>query len=303
MGLPGITTHVFTDPVLRGSILEAFRVEREGEKWVWKECGFDEMSSNKAFEEITEFAGMGLAARREELAQGTTDSIKQGFTTRVNIFSYAINFPISREAQMRKEINKVVQGTKSVMESLRYTVEVVCADLLGNGFSTTTGITLPDTKAIFATDHTLPRGGTYSNKITAASVSEEGVEAMSILAGRMVGGHGLPTKHTLKKIVIPVEQRFEARRVLKSDKQNWTSNNAINAIKEDNIVPVENEFLPSTSNWFGVTNAKQGAVLIWGEQPNVTEVGMDLNRAVVWSGNMMFGIGVPGPRRWIGSEF
>ncbi len=303
MASSGVTSHQFTDPVLRGSILEAFREERDSEKWVWKDCGFDEMSSNKAFEEIVEMAGLGLAARREEMAQGVTDSVKQGLTTRINVYSYAINFPVSREARKRNEINKVIQGTKSVMESLRYTVEILTADLLGNGFNTTSGITLPDGKSLFATDHPLARGGTYSNEITAASVSEEGIEAMSILAGRMVSSAGLPAKRKLVKIVVPVEQRYEARRVLKSELQNSTTTNAINALREDNIRVVENEFLPSTSNWLGVTDAKQGAMVVWGEQPNVEEVGQDLNRAIVWSGNMMLGIGVPGPRRLIGSEF
>ena len=65
----GVVTSQFTDPVLRGSLMDTFRVANESREFEWKKCGFEEMTSDKAFEEIAEFAGLGLAPRREELAQ------------------------------------------------------------------------------------------------------------------------------------------------------------------------------------------------------------------------------------------
>jgi hypothetical protein len=297
----GVVTSQFTDPVLRGSLMETFRVSNESREFEWKKCGFEEMTSDKAFEEIAEFAGLGLAPRREELAQGAVDIVKQGYTVRINQFAYSINMPVSREAQKFKQYRDAIMGTESVNESLHNSVEILCADVFANAFSTTIGL-LPDGKPICSLAHKLPRGGTFDTVITAASIGQTSIEAMMILAAKMPGGHGIPVGVKLKKLVIPEELKFEAKRVLQSQLQFDTVNNAVNALKDEGLAPVTNRYLASTSNWFGVTDAKLGLLVIWTEKPNLVEVGMDLNRATVYSGNMMLGIAAVNPRRLLGSN-
>ena len=297
----GVVTSQFTDPVLRGSLLETFRVSNEQRDFEWKKCGFEEMTSDKAFEEIAEFAGLGLAPRREELAQGAVDIVKQGYVVRINQYAYSINMPVSREAQKFKQYREAIMGTESVNESLHNSVEILCADVFGNAFSTTAGL-LPDGKPICAVGHKLPRGGTFDTAITAASIGQTSIESMYILAAKMPGGHGIPVGVKLKKILVPWDQYFETKRVLKSDGQYDTPNRAINALSDEGLDIATNRYLPSTSNWFGITDAKLGILVIWTEKPNLVEVGMDLNRATVYSGNMMVGIAPVNPRRLLGSN-
>jgi len=297
----GVVSGQFSDPVLRGSLLETFRVANDKQEKVWKKCGFQEMTSQKAFEEIAEFAGLGLAPRREELAQGAVDLVKEGYTTRINQYSYSINLPVSKEAQKFKQYRDAIMGSESVSESLWNSVEILCADVYGNAFSTTTQL-LPDGQPICSASHKLPRGGTFSTTLGAVSFSETGIEAALIQAAKMPGGSGIPVGVKGAKLIIPEDYKFEAKRILKSEGQNWTANNAVNALKDEDLGYQANRYLPSTSNWFMNTNAKMGLMLIWTEQPNITEVGMDLNRAIVWSGNMMLGISCVNPRSTLGSS-
>lgn len=296
----GVVTSQYTDPVLRGSLMETFRVSNEQRDFEWKKCGFEESTSEKAFEEIAEFAGLGLAPRREELAQGAVDIVKQGYTVRINQYAYSINMPVSREAQKFKQYRDAIMGTESVNESLHNTVEILAADVFGNAFSTTAGL-LPDGKPICATGHKLPRGGTFDTAITAASIGQTSIESMYIMSAKMPGGHGIPVGVKLQSILVPWETYFETKRVLGSQLQYDTANNAINPLKEEGLKIVTNRYLPSTTNWFGITNAKLGLLVIWTEKPNLVEVGMDLNRATVYSGNMMLGIAPVNPRKLLGS--
>ena len=172
--------------------------------------------------------------------------------------------------------------------------------MFAQAFSTTVNL-LPDGKPICSLAHKLPRGGTFDTVITAASIGQTSVEAMMILAAKMPGGHGIPVGVKLKKFVMPEELKFEAKRVLQSQLQFDNANNAINALKDEGLSVVTNRYLASSSNWFGVTDAKLGILVIWTEKPNLVEVGMDLNRATVYSGNMMLGISAVNPRRLLGS--
>lgn len=297
----GVVTSQFTDPVLRGSLLDTFRVANESKQFEWKKCGFEEMTSQKAFEEIAEFAGLGLAPRREEMAQGAVDLVKQGYVTRINQYAYSINMPVSREALKFKQYRDAIMGAESVAESMHNTVEILCADVFGNAFSSTVGL-MADAQPLCSASHKLPRGGTFSTVITAASIEQASIEAMLVQAAKMPGGHGIPVGVKLKKLIVPWDQYFQAKRVLNSAQQYDTANNAINAVKDEGLGIETNRYLPSTTNWFGQTDAKLGVLVIWTEKPNMVEVGMDLNRATVYSGNMMLGIGLVNPRRFIGSN-
>lgn len=299
----GVVTGQFTDNVLRGSLMEAFRVSLESTKPKWKEIGaFEEKTSKKAFEEIAEFAGLGLAPRKEELAQIAVDVVKQGYTKRINQLAYAIQMPVSEEAKRFKQYNEAIDGAKSIAESLQQTQEVIMHDVFGNAFSTTLGLG-PDALCLCSTAHKLPRGGTFATAITAASISSTAIEAMMILARKMPGSNGLPVGVQMKTILVPEDRLYDARRILKSDGQWDTANRSINALAEDGLQIKASRYLPSTTNWFGLTDAKMGLLVIWTQKPEFREYGVDSTRAHIFDGYQMFGVDWVNPRRVIGSNF
>lgn len=297
-----ITTHEFTDAILSGSIKSKFEQTVKASEKKWKALGFKEETTTKPFEEYVEIAGLGLPSERLELQQAPFDSIKVGATTRLNLLSYGINMAVAKEAQRNKRINQILKGAKSVADSLATALEILAADVYSNAFSTTTQL-LPDGYCICSASHLDPRGNTFSTYLGSTSFTESSIEAALIAAEKMASSTGIPTGVKPKAIVVPPEYKFEARRILQSPQQSHTGNNAINALKDDNLKPEINRYLSSTSNWFVVNDVENGLVCLWGEKPNVVEVGQDLNRASIWSGNMMVAFGCAGnPRVLLGSD-
>lgn len=304
---PGVTTHQFTDAVLRGSVLRTFREEIQKAQVLWKQCGFETVTTNKPFEEIVEFAGLGLAPRHEEMQQIATDSIKQGYTKRINIYAYAVQLPVSEMAKKVGDLSKAIMGSKSVAESLLQTQEHIHADVFGNAFSSTVGLH-PDGQPLCSTSHALIVGGTYSNSLGNTSLTETGIESMLILARKMPNGRGLPMGGGLgvKKLVMQHDRYFDAKRILRSDRQANTANNAINALKGEadggEMGIVANTYLPSTSNWFGITSAKNGLMSVWLEKEDMRDYGVNQNRTHVFDGYEAFGADFVNPRAVIGSS-
>lgn len=301
----GVTVTQFTDPVLRGSITDSFNTWNADKKdsEVWKQCGFKEMDSVKPFEEYTEFSGMGLAPRQSEFQNAATDIVKQGMDTRINQYIYGINMPVGQMALKSKDVKAVIQPSKAVAESLYNTREILHADVFANAFSTTVGL-LPDGQPIIGASGTLARGGVMNNLLSGASFSETAIEAGFILADKMPGGHNIPVGVEVKSVIIPPEYRFDAHRILKSQNQSWNANNATNALREQagDVKIVRNRFFASSSNWFLLTDADLGLITVWMQKPDIEEVGMSHQKAVIWYGSQIVGIGCVNRRALIGSN-
>ncbi len=286
---------------LKETLLFAFRTSLEGPT-VWSKCGFKEMTSKDAFEDMTEYAGLGLAPVKAQLAQMSVDVVQQGYTTRFNQVAYAIMMPVSEEALRMKKYNEAIDGAASIAESMKQTQEFIGSDIFGNAFDGT-NFAVADSKAMCATDHPLIKGGTYSNTLaTAMSLSETALETVFTQCRKMPGSNGLPVGVRPMKLVLPAELEWEAKRILKSDLQNDTANNAINSMKGEGLEYVINRYLPSTSNWFTVTNAKRGLMCIWNMKPDFREYNTEANRAKVYDGYQMFAMGIVDPRAVIGSN-
>ena len=286
---------------LKETLLFAFRTSLEG-KDVYKTCGFKEMTSNDAYEDMVEYAGLGLAPEKKQLAQMSVDVVQQGYTTRFNQVAYAIMMPVSEEAIRFKKYNEAIDGAGSIAESLKQTVEFLCSDVFGNAFDGT-NFAGPDGVAFCSTAHPLIKGGFYSNRMaTDMSLSETAIETQITMCRKMVGSSGLPVGVTPKKLVIPADLEWEAKRILKSELQNDTALNAINSLKDEGLTYSVNRYLPSNSNWFTVTDAKRGLLVIWTQKPDFREYNTEANRAKVFDGYEMLAVGGVDPRCLIGSN-
>ncbi len=64
-----------------------------------------------------------------------------------------------------------------------------------------------------------------------------------------------------RKLIIPVDLAFEAERILKSELQNDSANNAINALRSKGVLPegvAINHYLTDTDAFFIKTNCPDG---------------------------------------------
>lgn len=213
---------------------------------------FEKFTSEKAWEEFVGKVGLGLAVVKPEGASITYDSTQQGFTTRAQHVVYALGFVITKE--MIDDDQYMVIGeqrSKDLARSMRHTKEINAANVYNRAFNST--YTFGDGKEMCATDHPNVSGGTWANELTtAADLSEAALEQAVIDIGGFTNDRGLLMAVKPKRLIIPRQLAFEAKRILGTDGRVYTANNDLNALKSMGSIPevVVNHWLTDTDAWF-----------------------------------------------------
>lgn len=309
MATSGVSVSQFDDAVLKGRVLSAFRHRYEEKTPIYKQCGFETMTTDAPFEELTSFTGIGLAQRREEFQQVAIDVPKQNYTKRISVLSYAIMIPVSDEALRFLKKNKMplrtfLKPAQLVAESMAETKEILASDVFGNAFDT--NFTGMDGQPLVSASHKLGRGGTFSNYIGNVSLSQEGIEAAMIQGRKMPNDVGLPTGvGDEERIILTNEDlSFDLERILESTLQSDTANNTKNVLKGKKLRPQTNRYLPSASNWFMInTGIKDGLIELVETDVTLKEFGDDKTHTMYFEAYMMLTFDLFEPRRTQGSNF
>lgn len=226
---------------------------------------FKTMASGRNFEEHVGMYGLGLAAIRPEGSPTTYDTMAQTFVKRYTHDEYSLSFKISRNAIEDGLYMELAQArARALGFSMRQTKEVVGANVLNRAFNTS--YTGADGLCMINSAHLLGKGGTFSNTLTtAADLSEIALEQALIDIAGFLNDAGLKANIQGRKLVIPKELTYEARRILGSDLQYDTANNSINAIKSLGMLPegvAVNHYLTDSDAWFILTNCPDGLMLM-----------------------------------------
>ena len=217
---------------------------------------FDIKTSKKAYEEIVENTGFGLAAKKAQGSSVLYDSASQGPTTRFTHDTYSLGYVVTEEAIEDNLYSQVSMSRAANLALSMYTTkEIVAANVFNRAFNNAytggNGVEMISTAQV-----TLD--GTQSNHLTvAADFSEAALEDMVIQVKKAKNSRGLEIAVQTDKLIIPVELEFEATRVLKSTLQSGTANNDTNAVRQMGIISggiVANPFLTDTDAWFVSTN-------------------------------------------------
>jgi phage major head subunit gpT-like protein len=217
---------------------------------------FDIEKSSKNYEEDTKLAGFGLAPVKTEGGGVSYDTETQGYTKRYSHTVYGLGYIVTEE-EMEDNLYEVVskKRIKRLAFSMRQTKEIVGANVLNRAFNSS--YTGGDGKELLATDHP-SLAGTFQNELTtAADFSEAALEDMLILIGQAKNERGLNIALRAKKLIVPINLMFDAKRVLKSDQQSGTANNDLNALK-GMIDFTVNHYLTDTDAWFVKTDCPEG---------------------------------------------
>jgi hypothetical protein len=221
---------------------------------------FDTDSSDKAYEEEQLVPGFGLAPIKAEGAGVQYDSTAQGYTSRYTNVAYGLGFIVTREAIDDNQYEKKALGsTRDLAFSFRQTKENVAANVYNRAFNSShVG---GDGKELLATDHPT-QAGTFSNELAvAADLSEASLEDICVQIMNAVNDRGLKISLMPRSLIVPTALTFEATRILKSQLQNDTANNAINALRAMGMFPEGvkiNHYLTDSDAWFVRTNAPRG---------------------------------------------
>jgi hypothetical protein len=222
---------------------------------------YETETSERSFEEETKLSGFSAAPVKNEGSAIRYDNAQEAWTTRYNHETIALGFSITEEAIEDNLYDSLSSRyTKSLARAMAYTKQVKAAAVLNNGFSSS----YPggDGVALFSTAHPLISGGTNSNTpSTQVDLNETSLEAAVIQIAAWTDERGLLIAAKPKKMIVPPNLMFVAKRLLDTELRVSTADNDINAIKQMGAIPegyAVNHFLTDTNAWFLTTDVPNG---------------------------------------------
>lgn len=234
---------------------------------------FDVKGSSKNYEEDVQSSGFGLVPIKSEGGGVQYDSHTQGYVSRYVHVAYGMGYVVTKEELDDNLYTEVsMSRAESLMFSERQTKENVGANVLNRAFNSS--FTGGDSKELLATDHSDFHGTWQNEPTTATDLSESALEDLTILIMQALNPRGLKISLVPQRLIIPVNLTYEATRILDSQLQNDSANNAVNALRAKGIIPevAVNHYLTDTDAWFIKTNAPRG--MCWYDR-NPTEFTTD----------------------------
>ena len=244
---------------------------------------FETVPMKKAFIEAMMPTGMGLALPRGEGEELTMESMRQHWQFQYAAVTYEKSCRMTMEAiDDDQYIDLIPMYAKQISKSLMRAKDINCANILNNGFSSTA---TPLAETLFKTTHALPDGTTLANRPTSElDLSEDAIEQMVRLVDKFKNNDGLKSLYEADALVIPLDLKYEAARILKNVDRPGTAERDINALyllKDVKRIVVWKE-LTDTDAWFITTNADNGFFLGQKMEPTSYTTTKD-NRDVIYS--------------------
>ena len=222
---------------------------------------YETETSERSFEEETKLAGFSAAPVKNEGSAIAYDNAQEAWTARYNHETIAMGFSITEEAMEDNLYDSLsARYTKSLARAMAYTKQVKAAAILNGAFAG--GPTYGDGQVLCSTAHPLVSGGTNSNRpATGADLNETSLENAVIQIAGWTDERGLLIAAKPKKLVVPPSLMFVATRLLETELRVGTTDNDINALKNNGSIPegyCVNHFLTDTNGWFLMTDVPNG---------------------------------------------
>ena len=222
---------------------------------------YETETSERSFEEETKLSGFSAAPVKNEGAAIAYDNAQEAWTARYNHETIALGFSITEEAMEDNLYDSLsARYTKALARAMAYTKQVKAAAILNNGFSS--AVTYGDGQPLFSTAHPLVSGGTNSNRpSTNADLNETSLEAAVIQIAAWTDERGLLIAAKPRKLVVPSALQFVATRLLETNLRVGTSDNDINALKNNGAIPegyTINHWITDTNSWYLTTDVPNG---------------------------------------------
>ena len=222
---------------------------------------YETETSERSFEEETKLSGFSAAPVKSEGSALSYDNAQEAWTARYNHETIAQGFSITEEAMEDNLYDSLsARYTKALARAMAYTKQVKAAAILNNGFNS--AVTYGDGQALFSTAHPLVSGGVNSNRpATNADLNETSLEAAVIQIAGWTDERGLLIAAKPRKLVVPPQLQFVATRLLETNLRVGTTDNDINALKNNGSIPegyTINHWLTDPTGWFLTTDVPNG---------------------------------------------
>ena len=224
---------------------------------------YDTETSERSFEEETKLSGFTAAPVKNEGSAIRYDNGQEAWTARYNHETIAMGFSLTEEAIEDNLYDSLsARYTKALARSMAYTKQVKAAAVINNGFTNSAAYYGGDGVPLFSTAHPLVSGGTNSNTVTTGvDLNETSLEAAVIQIAGWTDERGLLIAAKPRKLIVPPNLMFVATRLLETELRVGTTDNDINALKNNGSVPegyTVNHFLTDTNGWYLTTDVPNG---------------------------------------------
>jgi hypothetical protein len=261
--MPGVITTGNISRLLQEGVANVFGQAYDSHQTQWTML-VDQESSDKAFELDQQFEGFGLAPVKNEGAGISYDSQQEGFTPKYPNVTYAKGFIVTKEAMMDNLYSLFARRARALAFSMQQTKENVVANVYNRAFNASYTMEGGDGLSLLNSAHVNGPSDstTFSNVLpVAAALSEASLEDLLIQINEATDPRGLRIALRGERLIVPPKLGFEAERILNSNLQNDTGNNAINAVRSTGMLPsghMVNNYLTSDTAWFIKTNCPDG---------------------------------------------
>lgn len=192
---------------------------------------FDKRTSDKSEEKVVELTGYGLAPIKSEASGISYDTSREGITQRFVNITYGLGAIVSMEATQDGQYKELgPQRAKGLAFSHRQTEEVVHANHFARAFNAS--YLGGDGATLCSVSHPTRAGNQANRPATDADLSEAAIEDMCIDIMNCKNSRGLRIDISPKRIIVPPDLHFDARRVVESRQRSGTANNDKNILND-----------------------------------------------------------------------
>jgi phage major head subunit gpT-like protein len=222
---------------------------------------FTTETSDRSFEEEQKLSGFGAAPVKLEGQGIAYDTAQEAWTSRYVHETIAMGFAITEEAVEDNLYDQLsARYTKALARGMAYTKQMKAAAVLNNAFSSS--YKGGDGVQLISNAHPLVSGATNTNQPAVASdINETALENAVIDIAAWTDERGLLIAARPLNLIIPPSLQFEATRILQTEQRVGTSDNDLNALKNNGAIPQGyriNHFLTDNDAWFLITDVPNG---------------------------------------------
>lgn len=207
------------------------------------------LNGNANYYRVGQIAGFGLIPDMDEGDGISVTSMKEGEEKTIRYTNIGIEAQVTQNMREDDRSGIIAKIPDLLGKSMLYTCETKAADLLNAGFVTTTRAGL-DTVALFSSSHVLVDSGSgYDNLGTAGSLSETTLLELMDLMEKGVNENNIPTPFNPQLLIVPIDLRWIAERLITSELRPGSMDNDPNVIK-GKLRFMVSHFLTSTTAYF-----------------------------------------------------
>lgn len=200
----------------------------------------------------------------QQVAEGADYSFyrqNQGVSKTLQVLKYGLGFSISEEAMDDGKIDFIADAVRKMAKSARESQEISAMNIFNNGFASETSA---DGQYVFDTDHSLPSGLTFRNKLsTDADLSPSSLEqALVDCESQFIGDSGIIYNIPMKILLVHPENKRYAMEIIGSELKADSADNNMNSLKQDGLVVVSSPHLTDSDAWFLLASPEQTGLRI-----------------------------------------